>query len=313
MQREPNAISAGPAMSLASIAVLAMSVALAAMTPASAATTLERIRESGHIKFGYVADARPFTYRTEADSADGYSIGLCNRIAAEVKKQLALADLTVDWVSVPLGGRLHEVQQGTIDLLCAPISVTLSRRQEVSFSIPIFPAGVRAVLRADTPPSLRDALTETSASHVVWRGSPAAKILSGTSVAVVKGTMTEVWLTKRVASLQIGAQIVLVPDYKTGLQQLRDHKVDLFFGERAVVLGAMDSAASKDLVILDRLFTREPLAFALARGDEDFRLLVDATLSQLYASDEFPELYTKWFGEFNENTKAFFLWNAVAQ
>ena len=87
----------------------------------------------------------------------------------------------------------------------------------------------------------------------------------------------------------------------------------MFFGDRALVLGAMDRATSTDLVVLDRVFTREPLALGLARNDEDFRLLVDRTLSQLYSSEEFRGLYTKWFGEFNDQTQSFFLWNVVQQ
>ena len=92
------------------------------------------------------------------------------------------------------------------------------------------------------------------------------------------------------------ARIVPVVDYRSGLQQLRDGKADVFFGERSLVLGALNDKERENLVILDRLFTNEPLALALARGDEDFRLLVDRSLSQLYASDGFGELYKRWFG-----------------
>ena len=105
------------------------------------------------------------------------------------------------------------------------------------------------------------------------------------------------------------ARIVNVADYRSGLQQLHDGKVDVFFGERSVVLGAMSDSERKDLVILDRLFTHEPLALALARGDEDFRLLIDRSLSQLYSSSEFGELYKRWHGEFDDKARTYFLWN----
>ena len=119
----------------------------------------------------------------------------------------------------------------------------------------------------------------------MWRGQPAAKVLKGTTFAVVAGTTSETWLKSRRATLQVDARIVPVVDYRSGLQQLRDGKVDVFFGERSLVLGAMSDKEREELVILDRLFTHEPAALALARGDEDFRLLVDRALSQFYASD----------------------------
>ena len=89
--------------------------------------------------------------------------------------------------------------------------------------------------------------------------------------------------------------------------------VDVFFGDRSLVLGAMDDAARDELVVLDRLFTHEPFALALPRGDDDFRLVVDRTLSGLYASNAFAGLYEQWFGEYDANTRTFFLWNTLAE
>jgi polar amino acid transport system substrate-binding protein len=289
----------------------AVFVALAAV-PASAAT-LDRIRETGSIKLGYLADARPFSFKNDAGTADGYSVALCQQVADQVKKELAQPGLKVEWVPVTFENRLSDVQQGGIDLLCAPTSATLARRQDVSFSIPIFAGGNRAVLRADAPAALREALAESRSTKAVWRGSPAAKVLKGTSFAVVSGTTSEKWLEGRRSALQVDARIVTVADYRSGLQQLLDGKVDVFFGERSVVLGAMSDSEREDLVVLDRLFTHEPLALAMARGDEDFRLLVDRSLSELYASDEFSQLYKRWHGEFDDKSRMYFVWNTPGE
>ena len=75
------------------------------------------------------------------------------------------------------------------------------------------------------------------------------------------------------------------------------------------MLGFIDESSRQDFVLLDRLFTHEPLALAVPRGDEDFRLLVDRTLGQAYGTNGFHTLYTKWFGELNDNSRAFFRWN----
>ena len=98
-------------------------------------------------------------------------------------------------------------------------------------------------------------------------------------------------------------------DYRSAIQQLRDGKVDGVFGDGAIMLGFLDESSRQDFVLLDRLFTHEPLALAVPRGDEDFRLLVDRTLGQGYGTNAFRTLYTKWFGEFNDNARVFYLWN----
>ena len=83
----------------------------------------------------------------------------------------------------------------------------------------------------------------------------------------------------------------------------------MLFGERSAMLGAMDEASMRKVAIFPRLFTHEPLSLALARGDDDFRLVVDRALSGFYSSADFPKAYGKWFGDFDEATRTFFLWS----
>ena len=275
------------------------------------AATLDRVKETGHIKFGYVIDARPFTYRNSAGDAEGYGVTLCGRIANEIKGQLGLAELTVDWVPVMPDNRFEEVQNGSIDALCTPTSMTLSRRHDVSYSIPVFPGGARAALRTDASSSLKTALSEAQVPKPVWRGSPATKTLKDTRVAVVKGTTTEDWLIGREVVFQIGAKITPVPDYKTGVQMVIDRKADVFFGDRSGILGSVDPSASSDLQILDRMFTHEMYALALPRGDDDFRLMVDRSLSVTYATGDIDDVYKKSFGPPSEGVRTFFRWNAL--
>jgi ABC-type amino acid transport substrate-binding protein len=104
-----------------------------------------------------------------------------------------------------------------------------------------------------------------------------------------------------------------VSDYAAGIQQLLDRKADVLFGDRAILLNAAARQAPSKVIVLDRSFTYESAALALARGDADFRLVVDRALSQLIASGKLRELYTRWFGEPAENTLAFFRWNALRE
>src|SRR5262249_15284746 len=92
-----------------------------------------------------------------------------------------------------------------------------------------------------------------------------------------------------------------------GIQSVLDRKADVFFGDRPILLeAAADSPSASRLVVLDRLFTSEPLALGLARGDEDFRLVVDQALSHLFKSSEFRDVYMKWFGAPDESALTFF-------
>ena len=291
----------------------AAAVALACAMPA-AAQTLDRIKETAFIKLGYLDDARPFSFATSAGKPDGYTVELCQHIVEALKKELALPNLISEFAPVAVDFRLFAIDNARIDLLCSPTSVTLAKRKEASFSIPVFAGGVRAVMLTDAASKLRTAL-ETDAkqrtSAPVWRGSPASRVLKGMTFAVVTGTTSQKWLEGRRQALQVDAKIEPVADYHTGIRLLQERKVDAFFGDGTALLAAIDPAARKSFTILDRQFTREPYALGLAKGDDDFRAAVDRALSHLYTSPEFAKLYAKWFGAYDDRNDTFFQWITI--
>jgi ABC-type amino acid transport substrate-binding protein len=290
--------------------------ALAALPPMAAqegraATTLQRVRDAGRLKLGYRVNARPFSYRDEAGNAAGYSVAVCQRVAAAIKDDLTLPGLALDWVPVSLEGRFQDVQAGHVDLLCGADTVTLARRSEVAFSIPIFPGGIGALVRADAPARLREVLAGRGQTfHPTWRAN-AGQALQSRAFSVVADTTAEKWLSERMGDLDIIADVAPVGGYDEGIQRVLDRKSDVLFGERAILMDAAQRrGASRDLLVIDRLFTYEPLAFAMAKNDDDFRLLVDRALSRLYRAGV-ATLYTNAFGEPDENAITFFRWNAL--
>lgn len=285
---------------------------LADVVPA-AAETLDRIREAGKLVVGYRVDAGPFSYRDGSGKAAGYSIELCEKIAEEVKAAVGLSNLAVDWVPVTLEDRFRAVKESRIDLLCGADTVTLSRRMDVAFSIPIFESGIGVVVRADAPIALRGVLGRQAQAGPIWRGSPAL-ILENKTFAAVTGTTSERWLADRYEQFQIPATLASVKDYASGLYRVLDGSAAAFFGDRPILVDAVQgSSTAGSLLVLDRLFTSEQIALALPRNDDDFRLTVDGVLSRLYRAPGFRDLYFKWFGEAEESTLNYFRINALAE
>jgi polar amino acid transport system substrate-binding protein len=290
------------------VSLIAALIALAAFAgPVSAAGTLDKIRQSGKIALGYRAEAQPFSYRDDQGNPAGYSVALCQAIADGLKTDLGLANLSIEWVPVTIDDRFSTVQQGKVDLLCSAETETLSQRKEVSFSLPVYPSGISALLAADTPPELQEILERGSPpTKPIWRGSPARTLLEAQTFSVVANTRAVDWLRERADAFDIDAKIVPVDSYDAGVQRLIDGTSDVLFGEATLLAAAKRSPGARDLTLLDRRFTNEPIALVLARGDEDFRLAVDQKLSQLMRSDSFRSLYSRWFGEFDQSTARFF-------
>src|SRR5690242_19888603 len=87
---------------------------------AFAGPTLDKIRESGHLRLGYLPGAAPFTSAGAGGAAEGYGAVLCGSIADHLKSQLSLPQLAVDWVPVTMDNRFTLVMRGDIDVLCTP-------------------------------------------------------------------------------------------------------------------------------------------------------------------------------------------------
>jgi putrescine:ornithine antiporter len=301
----------GVPIATGAIALLAV-VSLAAAAPVSAGT-LDQIKAGARIRLGYRSDARPLSYRDESGNPAGYSVALCQRIAEATKSDLGLAELNVQWVPVTIENRFRALQQGEIDLLCGAETATLARRGEVAFSIPTFPGGIGALLRGDAPARLREVLSGRPAEfRPYWRGT-VGQVLQAQTFSVVAGTTSEGWLAGRLKDFQISAKVAPVESYDGGVRSVLERSSNVLFGDRAILLDlARRSPSAKDLIVVDRFFTNEPLALALARGDEDFRLAVDRALSRLYRSGEIAGLYAKWCGEPDESALTFFRWNALS-
>jgi len=296
--------------------LLAVPVTLAAQRPqpASPPGTLDRLRAGGVLHVGYRTDARPLSFRDENGRAAGYSVALCQAVVAEINRQPGLAGVTVDWVPATIDDRFEALQQGTIDLLCGASSVTLARRAQVAFSIPIFDGGIGAIMRGDAPDTLRTVIAgQAQTFQPVWEAS-ATQVLKGRAFAAVQGTTADTWLAAQIRARRVAADPVRVASYQAGVQAVLDNKADVLFGERAALFdAARRHPQAGSLLVVDRFFTFEPLALGLPRGDEDLRLLVDRTLSRLYLSGDINTIYAAWFGAPLNSAATFFRWSAIPQ
>ena len=242
------------------------------------AQTLERIRDTATFKIGYREDAAPFAFKDTLGEPAGFSVELCRLIAAETKAALGLDEIAIEYVPVGTEDRFQAVQDGRIDILCGATTVTLSRRELVDFSLFTFLDGAAVLLRADGPEDLSG--------------------LAGQKIGVRGATTTEEALRNTLDELQMDAEVVTVASHKEGLSKLESGEIAAYFGDQAILMFlAAGSAAPEKLKLSDRQLTFEPYALALARGDSDFRLLVDRTLARTYRSGTIDQLFTNAFGK----------------
>lgn len=263
------------------------------VSPAFASTTLDRVRETKVFKLGYRADAKPYSYRTDRGEPAGYIVDLCREVAADVSRA-AGGGITVEYVVVPANQRFDAIKDGRIDVLCDPASITMARREIVDFSLPTYLDGASILSRTNKPvETYRD--------------------LDRKRVDVLVGTTTQRTLQQSLADLQVKAEIVTVTDHRAGMDLLAGDKIDAYFADRGIIAAILNEGGRPGFRLASRYFSYETYGLALRRGDSEFRLLVDRTLSRLYRTGRIDQILARTFGKApaDEILKAMFIINSM--
>ncbi|MGE3967814.1 MAG: amino acid ABC transporter substrate-binding protein [Dongiaceae bacterium] len=259
-------------------AVLFAILGIILVVQTATAGTLDKVRSDGVFRIGYRTDAQPFAYQSAIGEPEGYAVDLCREVAAATKQALGLGEMKVEYVTVTAEDRFEAVKDGRVDILCDPATVTLTRREIVDFSLFTFVDGASVLYRADGPQGFEG--------------------LAGQKVGVHADTTTEEKLKAALAKIGVEAEIVPVPDHKMGLERLANGEFAAYFADRAILAFLLFGSDQADkLKLSDQYFSQEPYALAIARGDDDFRLLVDRTLAGLYRSEKIVTIFAKSFGK----------------
>ena len=244
--------------------------------------TLKRINDSGEINLGYRVDQTPMSFDDGSNKAAGYSVELCNHIAAAVKQKLARSDIRINYLPVTAESRFDAIASGKIDILCGATTQTLSRAEIVGFTQPTFVTG-------------GDLLSRKDAAVKSLKG------LDGKRVAVVTNTTTIESLKHAIKKLAIDVEVVSVGSTKEGMDMLEGKKIDAFAADQVVLIGQVISRGGREQYgLTSELYSFEPFALAVPRGDADFQLVADRVLSQLNRSGAIIQVYKRWFGSFGK-------------
>jgi ABC-type amino acid transport substrate-binding protein len=82
---------------------------------------------------------------------------------------------------------------------------------------------------------------------------------------------------------------------------LDSREIDAMAADQVVLMGQIIARDGRERYALsNRLYSFEPFALAIPRGDVDFRLVADKALSRLYRSGEILKVFNSWFGIFGE-------------
>lgn len=261
--------------------------------------TLKRINETGQMNLGFRESEPPMSFRDNSGNPIGYSIDLCDHIAAAVKQKLGRSDITVNYVPVTAEDRFTSIESASIDILCGATTKTLDRSERVGFTQLTFITGASLLSMKD------EKVLSVSA-------------LKGKRVAVVSNTTTIEALQGALAKMLVDAEVVPVSSATEGMSLLDKGEIDAFSSDQVVLIGQVIARkGEKQYFLSEELFSFEPFALAVTRGDADFQLVADRAISQLSRSGQIVAIYQRWFKRFGEGPpvvlKALYQLNAIPE
>ena len=233
---------------------------------AASAGKLEDIQKAGVIKVGIALTGEPIGFRDAQNNPVGYDVEVAKRLADTLGVKLEITEVSG-------AVRITMLQSGQIDVVVANMTANMERAKAVDFTIPYLRSGIKILTRDDT-------------------GVKTLADLKGKKVIVGRGTTNEQMIKTKVPDAELVYTDSFAPEAILLLQQKR---ADAAIEDSTLI----DYAAKQNpgLVSLPDIYTSDPEAIGVAKGDPEFLRYLDMFVSFYISSGAYQENYTHWFGQ----------------
>ncbi|MGG2474818.1 amino acid ABC transporter substrate-binding protein, partial [Rhizobium sp. BR5] len=249
-----------------------------ALQAAGESDTLRRIAKTAKIRIGYREAEPPFSYQLPDGEVTGFSTDLCRAISEDIRKQLKLDKLEIEYVKATPATRFILVRSGKIDIECAATTNNSERRKIVDFSYPNFMTATQFLSRKqDNLKSLAD--------------------LAGRSVTSASGTVNIEQLNAVNRQKNLNISVMPTKTNEEAFELVVAGKASAFVMD-GILLAALAATSEKpDLYALseETLSAPEPYGLVFRRNDPAFKAAVNESLRHIFTGPAIYDLYEKWF------------------
>jgi general L-amino acid transport system substrate-binding protein len=244
-------------------------IALNLLSPsAEAGETLNRVRENGEVRCGVTEQLLGFSFKDEKGQWRGFNVDFCRAVAAA-----ALGDAEkVSFTALSAPGRFPALLSDRIDLLAHTATWTFGREAGIGIEFPgiYFYDGQTFAVSNDT---------------IQAKG---IDDLSGMTICVERGTTYGTNIEHVFKERGIPHTLLIIDSRKELGEAFRSGRCQVVTSERTV-LAALRAAApngAERYTILPGAISKEPLAPAVRRGDDEWTKLIRWVLFALIEAEE---------------------------
>jgi glutamate/aspartate transport system substrate-binding protein len=266
-------------MNAMSILRASLIVAGIAAAPAFAqdAGTLKKIKDSGSATMGVRESSGGLSFTLGDGKFAGFHVELCERVLADVRKQLGMGQMSVKFQPVTSQNRIPLMQNGTIDIECGSTTNNAARQKDVAFAVTTFVEEVRIAAKANS-------------------GITSISQLAGKNVATTTGTTSVQLLRKHERANSVDFKEVFGKDHADSFLLLESGRADAFVMDSQILAGLIAKSKNPaEFKVVGEVLNVEPINIMMRKDDPGFKKAVDDSLIKLMKSGEIAKTYDKWF------------------
>jgi glutamate/aspartate transport system substrate-binding protein len=256
---------------------VALAATLVALGAAHAEDTLKKIKDTGSVTMGVRESSGALSYTLGDGKYTGFHYEVCQKIFADIQKQLGMAKLDVKYQPVTSQNRIPLVQNGTVDLECGSTTNNATRQKDVAFAPTLYVEEVRIAVKAAS-------------------GITNINQLANKTVATTTGTTSVQLLRKHERATGVDFKELFGKDHADSFLLLEGGRADAFVMDGQILAGLISKAKSPaDYRIVGDVISVEPIGIMYRKDDPAFKKAVDDSVRAMAKSGEVAKLYDKWF------------------
>ena len=258
------------------VSTLGLMMTVGAFSQVQAADTIAKIKQTGKVVIGYRESSDPISYIVGGKPM-GYAVDICNTFANELKKDLKLPNLKIEYKPVTSSTRIPEMLAGNIDMECGTTTNSIQRQQQVSFSTNYYATEVRMAVKATAPiKSIAD--------------------LNGKAVVTTQGTTSDKYIKMGERGEKINLNNVYGKDHSDSFAMVASGRAAAFVMDDNILAGLIAKSSNpKDFKIVGPVLSSEPYGIMLPKDDAAYKAIADRVVTGLWKSGKMATLYKKWF------------------
>ena len=257
--------------------ILVLCFATLAVGAVHAQDTLKKIKDSGSATMGVRESSGALAFTLGDGKYTGFHYDVCQRVLADVQKQLGMAKLDIKYQPVTSQNRIPLVQNGTVDIECGSTTNNATRQKDVAFAPTLYVEEVRIAVKANS-------------------GITSIAQLNGKNVATTTGTTSVQTLRKNEKATGVDFKEVFGKDHSDSFLLLESGRADAFVMDGQILAGLISKSKNPaDYKVVGEVLSVEPIAIMFRKDDPAFKKAVDDSVVAMIKSGEVAKLYDKWF------------------